>query len=112
MGATLHDPPADFDTEKPYIVVDLDEGCRKQQMGEGWFPTIEDVPKQAISMSIKHICKSRTIILTVPDARKAQAVKGSLEGEVSNLVPASILQNHDDTTLYVDADSARLLSSE
>ena len=108
----FNDPPADFDTEKPYIVVDLDEGCRKQQMGEGWFPTIEDVPKQAISMSIKHICKSQTIILTVPDARKAEAVKGTLEGEISNLVPASILQNHDDTTLYLDADSASLLSRE
>ena len=108
----FNDPPADFDTEKPYIVVDLDEGCRKQQMGEGWFPTIDDVPRQAISMSIKHICKSRTIILTVPDARKAEAVKGTLEGEISNLVPASILQNHDDTTLYLDADSASLLSRE
>ena len=108
----FNDPPADFDTERPYIVVDLDEGCRKQQMGEGWFPTIQDVPMQAISMSIKHICKSQTIILTVPDARKAEAVKGTLEGEISNLVPASILQNHDDTTIYLDADSASLLSGE
>ena len=108
----FNDPPADFDTEKPYIVVDLDEGCRKQQMGEGWFPTIEDVPRQAISMSIKHICKSRTIILTVPDARKAQEVQGSLEGKVSNLVPASILQNHEDTTLHVAADPASITSSE
>jgi glucosamine-6-phosphate deaminase len=106
----FNDPPADFDTEEPYIVVDLDEDCRKQQMGEGWFPTIDDVPRQAISMSIRHICKSKTIILTVPDERKAEAVKGTLEGEVNNLVPASILQNHDDTTIYLDAESASLLS--
>ena len=108
----FNDPPADFDTEEPYIVVDLDEGCRKQQMGEGWFPTIDDVPRQAISMGIRQICKSQTIILTVPDDRKAQAVKGTLEGEVSNLVPASILQTHDDTSIYLDAESASLLSGD
>ena len=108
----FNDPPADFDTEAPYIVVDLDEDCRKQQMGEGWFPTIDDVPRQAISMGIRQICKSKTIILTVPDDRKAQAVKGTLEGKVSNLVPASILQTHDDTSIYLDAESASLLSGD
>ena len=108
----FNDPPADFDTEAPYIVVDLDKDCRKQQMGEGWFPTIDDVPRQAISMGIRQIYKSKTIILTVPDDRKAQAVKGTLEGQVSNLVPASILQNHDDTSIYLDAESASLLSGD
>ena len=108
----FNDPPADFDTEAPYIVVDLDQACRQQQMGEGWFAPLDDVPRQAISMSIRHICKSRTVILTVPDERKAEAVKGTLEGEVSNMVPASILQNHDDTTIYLDADSASLLSGD
>jgi len=108
----FNDPPADFETEEPYIVVDLDEACRKQQMGEGWFATIDDVPRQAISMSIRQICQAQHIILTVPDERKAEAVKGTLEGEVSNEVPASILQTHDETTIYLDAESASLLSSE
>jgi glucosamine-6-phosphate deaminase len=108
----FNDPPADFDTEEPYIVVDLDEACRKQQMGEGWFATIDDVPRQAISMGIRQICKSQAIILTVPDDRKAEAVKNTLEGEVSNIVPASILQQHDDTAVYLDPDSASLLSED
>ena len=81
-------------------------------MGEGWFPTIDDVPRKAISMGIRQIYKSKTIILTVPDDRKAQAVKGTLEDQVSNLVPASILQNHDDTSIYLDAESASLLSGD
>lgn len=105
----FNDPPADFDTEKPYIVVDLDEACRAQQMGEGWFETMEDVPKQAISMSIKQIMKSSHIVCSVPDARKAQAVADCLTGSVSNLFPASILQNHAQVDLYVDVSSASLL---
>ncbi len=107
----FNDPPADFATEEPYIVVDLDEGCRQQQLGEGWFKSLDEVPTQAISMSIRHICKSSSIILAVPDARKAQAVKNTLEGEVSNQVPASILQEHADTYLYIDADSAADLTA-
>ncbi len=105
----FNDPPADFDTEAGYLVVNLDEACRKQQFGEGWFPTFDDVPKQAISMSIRQILKSKSVILSVPDARKAQAVKDSLEGPVTNLVPSSILQQHEDTTIYLDPDSASLL---
>jgi len=105
----FNDPPADFDTEEPYIVVNLDEACRKQQLGEGWFPTLSDVPKQAISMSVKQIMKSKAIVCTVPDQRKAQAVKDSVKGPVSNKAPASILQNHADTTLYLDKPSASLL---
>lgn len=107
----FNDPPADFDTEAPYIVVDLDERCRKQQMGEGWFNNLEDVPKQAISMSIKQILKSKTIICSVPGKRKSEAVINCLEGEVTNLHPASILQKHADCTIYLDEDSASLLSS-
>jgi glucosamine-6-phosphate deaminase len=107
----FNDPPADFKIEEPYIVVDLDEACRKQQMGEGWFKTLEDVPRKAISMSIKQIMKSRKIICTVPDQRKAEAVKNCQEGIVTNLHPASILQNHPDCTIYLDEDSASLLSS-
>ena len=98
----FNDPPADFDTQVPYLVVDLDDACRKQQLGEGWFPTFEDVPKQAISMSVQQILKSKSIVCTVPDQRKAQAVAESVEGTVSQQVPASILQRHEQTTLYLD----------
>jgi glucosamine-6-phosphate deaminase len=105
----FNDPPADFETEEPYIVVDLDEACRRQQVGEGWFAGIEDVPEQAISMSIKQIMKSRSIICIVPDKRKAQAVHDCLEGNVTPQHPASILQKHSDTWMYLDADSASLL---
>ncbi|MEX0770505.1 MAG: glucosamine-6-phosphate deaminase [Balneolaceae bacterium] len=108
----FNDPPADFETEEPYIVVELDEACRKQQLGEGWFDSVEEVPKQAISMSVNQIMKSESIICSVPDQRKAQAVKHCLEGEVSNLHPASILQKHDDCTVYLDLESASLLSKE
>jgi len=106
----FNDPPADFDTEAPYLVVNLDEACRRQQRGEGWFPTLDDVPRQAISMSIRQILKSRAIICTVPDARKAEAVRASLEGSVTPDVPASTLQRHADTTVYLDQASAALLS--
>lgn len=105
----FNDPPADFDTEKPYIVVDLDEACRAQQMGEGWFAKIEEVPKQAISMSIQQIMKSNHIVCSVPDERKAQAVSDCLTKGVSNLYPASILQNHDQLDLFLDTSSASRL---
>ena len=106
----FNDPPADFDTEEPYIVVELDEACRKQQLGEGWFPDLNAVPRSAISMSVKHIMKSATLICTVPDSRKAEAVKNSLEKPVSNLFPATILQKHPDCRFYFDTNSAALLS--
>ncbi len=106
----FNDPPADFDTEQPYIVVNLDEQCRNQQYGEGWFKSIDDVPKQAISMSIKQIFKSKHIICSVPDQRKAKAVKDCLEQLVSNLFPASILQLHPDCTYFLDKSSSALLS--
>lgn len=106
----FNDPPADFDTEKPYLVVNLDEPCRRQQMGEGWFVSLDDVPKQAISMSVRQIMKSKYIICSVPDERKAQAVRDSLEREVSNLFPASILQQHAHCEFYLDKPSASLLT--
>ncbi len=105
----FNDPPADFEIEDPFIVVSLDHECRMQQLNEGWFPTIEDVPKQAISMSIRQICKSEKIICSVPDQRKARAVKNTLEEKVSNLIPASILQLHDGCEFYLDTLSASLL---
>jgi glucosamine-6-phosphate deaminase len=104
----FNDPPADFDTETPYLVVELDEACRKQQFGEGWFPSFDAVPTQAISMSIQQIMKSKHIICSVPDTRKAQAVKDCLNGVVSNVYPASILQNHPNCTVYLDKASASL----
>jgi glucosamine-6-phosphate deaminase len=106
----FNDPPADFETEEPYIVVELDEACREQQLGEGWFETFDDVPHQAISMSIKQIMKSKHIICCVPDSRKAIAVKNTLEHPVSNLYPASILQLHPHCTIYLDKRSALLLA--
>jgi glucosamine-6-phosphate deaminase len=106
----FNDPPADFDVEAPYIIVELDEACRRQQMGEGWFATLEEVPKKAISMSVKQIMKSKSMICSVPEKRKAEAVKNCLEGNVSNRYPASILQEHPACTLYLDTESASLLS--
>ncbi|GAB3167359.1 glucosamine-6-phosphate deaminase [Telluribacter humicola] len=106
----FNDPPADFNTEQPYIVVDLDEPCRRQQLGEGWFASLDDVPTQAISMSIRQIMKSKHIICSVPDARKAVAVQNCLEQPVSNLHPASILRTHPNCSLFLDQASASLLS--
>lgn len=107
----FNDPPADFQTEEPYLVVNLDDACRRQQLGEGWFKTFDDVPRQAISMSIRQIMTSRAIVCSVPDQRKAQAVTGSVQGPVSPQVPASILQQHPQVTIYLDPDSASLLSA-
>ena len=108
----FNDPPANFETEEPYLIVDLDTACRRQQFNEGWFPSLEDVPAQAISMSVRQIMKSRHIICSVPDARKAQATKDTLEQPISPLFPASILRSHPACSLYLDESSARLLAVE
>ena len=108
----FNDPPADFETEAPYLIVTLDEPCRKQQLGEGWFTSLAEVPARAISMSIKQILKSKHIICSVPDTRKAIAVKNSIEQSVSNLYPASILQLHPHCSYYLDKFSAALLSND
>jgi len=108
----FNDPPADFDTQEPYIIVNLDQPCRKQQLGEGWFKNLDEVPGQAISMSVRQILKSKNIICSVPDSRKAMAVKNALEQDVNNLYPASILQQHPHCTCYLDTSSAALLSPE
>ncbi len=105
----FNDPPADFNTKKPYFVVELDEACRRQQLAEGWFRDLDKVPRRAISMSIGQILKSKTIICTVPDSRKAQAVKNCLEKDISPYYPASILRKHKNVFLFLDKDSARLL---
>lgn len=102
----FNDPPADFDTEEPYIIVELDEACRRQQMGEGWFDSLEDVPTRAISMSVRQIMESNYIVCTVPDERKAEAVRNTLEGPVTPEVPASILQEHSSCDLFLDKAAA------
>jgi len=106
----FNDPPADFETEEPYLVVNLDEDCRRQQMGEGWFAGLEEVPKQAISMGVRQIMKSARIVIACPDSRKAAAVRRCVEGPVTPLAPASILQEHADCTLFLDEASAADLS--
>ena len=108
----FNDPPADFNTDQPFIVVDLDQACRTQQLNEGWFESLSEVPTKAISMSIKQILKSKHIICTVPDERKAEAVVKSLEGEVTPLVPASVLQTHPQVYMCLDRQSASLLSRD
>jgi glucosamine-6-phosphate deaminase len=108
----FNDPPADFDTQQPYVVVTLDEPCRRQQLNEGWFSSLDDVPRQAISMTISQILKAKEILCIVPDARKAQAVKNCFEAKVSPMAPASALQNHANTTVYLDAASSSMLSPE
>ena len=106
----FNDPPADFETEEPYIVVELDEACRRQQVGEGWFADISQVPTRAISMSPRQILKAKEIIAVVPDQRKAWAVKSCLEGEIRPMAPASILRRHANATIYLDRESSSLLN--
>ena len=107
----FNDPPANFETEEPYLIVNLDEACRRQQVGEAWFADISQVPKQALSMSVKQILKAKEILAVVPDTRKAQAVKACFEGEISPMAPASILRSHPNATIYLDENSSALLSS-
>ena len=106
----FNDPPADFETEEPFIIVELDDACRRQQLGEGWFARLKDVPRRAISMSIRQIIKSRSIIVSVPDQRKAQAVRHAVAGPVTNLHPASILQRHPMCQVFLDEAAASFLS--
>lgn len=105
----FNDPPADFETTAPYILVALDEACKKQQVGEGWFATMDDVPTQAVSMSIHQIMQCEKVISCVPYAVKAKAVANTIHNEVSNNIPATILKTHSDWTLLLDKDSAALL---
>jgi len=105
----FNDPPADFDTEEPFLVVTLNETCRRQQVGEGWFPTLADVPPRAITMSIRQILKAHRLVGTVPDARKARAVRDAVRGPLTNQCPASILRQHNDCALFLERPAAALL---
>lgn len=102
----FNDPPADFETQEPYLVVTLDERCRLQQVGEGWFASLSEVPKQALSISIQQLLKAAEIISVVPDSRKAKAVAACLDGEISPQAPASALRLHPNAWFYLDPDSA------
>ena len=106
----FNDPPADFETEAPYIILNLDEACRQQQVGEAWFADISKVPTRALSMSARQILKAREILAVVPDQRKAKAIKACFEGEISPMAPASILRRHANATVYLDKNSASLLA--
>jgi glucosamine-6-phosphate deaminase len=103
----FNDPPADFETDKAYIIVNLDQTCKQQQVNEGWFGSLDEVPAQAISMTVPQILKSRTIVTIVPGIRKSDAIQKTLSAEtVTNLVPATILKTHPDWNLFLDGDSA------
>ncbi len=106
----FNDPPADFETAEPYLIVNLDEACRRQQIGEGWFADLAAVPKRAISMSVRQVLRAKEIVAVVPDARKAQAVKACFDGPISPMAPASILRTHPNATIYLDKQSSALLN--
>lgn len=106
----FNDPPADFETQESYIIVNLDERCKQQQVGEGWFATVEDVPCQAISMTVSQMLKAKCIVSVVPHGVKAEAVKNTLMQPVNNMVPATILKTHADWSLYLDSQSAKLIT--
>ena len=106
----FNDPPADIDCDRAYKVVPLDDRCRMQQVGEGWFATKEDVPTHAFSMTMKQILWSKSIVCTCPDERKAEAVRGALEGPVTNMLPSSFMQLHPDCGMFLDPGSASLLA--
>lgn len=105
----FNDPPADFETEEAYIMAELDDACRRQQLGEGWFKILVEVPRRALSMTVRQLLRSKQIICVVPDARKAQAVAKCFQGEISPMAPASILRTHENAFVYLDKDSASLL---
>ncbi|MGB4589941.1 MAG: glucosamine-6-phosphate deaminase [Clostridiaceae bacterium] len=105
----FNDPPADFETDESYICVTLDERCKLQQVGEGWFSSLDEVPNEAITMSVKEIMRSKKIVSIVPHQVKATAVRDTLKGEIGPMIPASILRSHQDWTLLLDVESASLL---
>jgi len=106
----FNDPPADFETDEPYIIVSLDHACRGQQVAEGWFENLDAVPKQAVSMSVRQVLKAREILAVVPGPRKAAAIKACFDGPISPMAPSSILRNHPNAVVYLDRQSSALLS--
>jgi len=108
----FNDPPADFETKEAFIIVNLDERCKQQQVREGWFPTVDDVPPQAVTMTVHQIMKSEVIVSCVPYKVKAQAVYDTLNNEPNCNIPATILKTHKNYTLFLDEDSASLIRKE
>ena len=108
----FNDPPADFNTTDPYIIVQLDERCRRQQVGEGWFSTLEEVPTAAITMSVRHMLHSRHVICSVPDQRKARAVAMCLYDQISPYSPASALRTKRECSLFLDRTSSMLVMGD
>ena len=107
----FNDPPADFGTEEAFICVALNDTCKQQQVREGWFATADDVPKQAISMTVHQIMQCRHIVSCVPYAVKSKAIKDTLENQLTNTIPATMLKKHPDFALFLDKDSAMLIGS-
>ncbi|MBC8543581.1 6-phosphogluconolactonase [Bianquea renquensis] len=105
----FNDPPADFDTQDAYLLVNLNDTCKQQQVREGWFKSVEEVPKQAISMSVSQIMKCKRIVSCVPYAVKAKAIYDTLNNHTTNTIPATILKEHEDFTLFLDQDSASMI---
>jgi glucosamine-6-phosphate deaminase len=105
----FNDPPADFETETPFLLVNLDERARQQQVSEGWFAALDDVPRQAITMSIRQILKAQAIVCVVTGKRKAQAVRECFTGEIRPAAPASALRLHPHATVFLDRDAASLM---
>ncbi len=106
----FNDPPCDFDTQEPYIIVNLNDTCKRQQVGEGWFASVSEVPSQAVSMSCRQIMKCLNIVSAVPHKVKAEAVRNTLYSKVvTNTVPATLLKTHGNFTLFLDEDSALLI---
>jgi glucosamine-6-phosphate deaminase len=108
----FNDPPADFVTEEPFIVVKLDGTCRRQQVEEGWFPSLEMVPSRAVSMSVQQVLKAKEILAIVPGPRKAASIAACFDGPVSPAAPSSILRTHSNATIYLDKESSALLKKE
>jgi len=113
IGVNAHiafnDPPADAETEAAFKIVELDATCRKQQYDEGWFETLELVPRLAVSMTVKQILKCKAIVSCVPHAVKAQAVFDTLNSEVTNMIPSTYLKTHEDWNLFIDEAAGALL---
>jgi glucosamine-6-phosphate deaminase len=105
----FNEPPADFSSEDPFIVVDLAEQSRQQQVNERWFNSLEDVPRQAITMSVRQILKARAILCIAIGTRKALAVQRCFAAEISPFAPASALQMHLEAKVYLDSGASTLL---
>lgn len=108
----FNDPPADFDTREAYIVVNLNDTCKNQQVHEGWFANVDEVPKQAVSMTVYQILQCRRIVSCVPYAVKADAIQKTLENDETNRIPATILKGHPDFVLFADEDSFSKVEEE